>query len=281
MPGARSIGEVYGWRGQVNRDSPQARGLVCAGWPSSPIFIDASGNGNQATNSGSARAITSMGMALSCAAGSEKVEDATALGLATGTSAPWSLSFWHYTRTYVSLSQVWGYGSTPASNTSLVQRRLLQFNNNYYFWGGSADWDSGVAWDVGVWRFVEVVSTGSDLILYIDGVSRASRGSLPSLATAETVITAFSKHPASASSPDMLLVDPRIYNIGHTPSEVRHLYGPQTRYDLFWVPRRSAPKKAATAAGGFSTALFRANAGLGAIGGGPFARANAGVGAVA
>jgi hypothetical protein len=37
----------------------------------------------------------------------------------------------------------------------------------------------------------------------------------------------------------------------------------------------------ATAAGGFSTALFRENAGVGAIGGGPFARANAGLGAIA
>ena len=35
------------------------------------------------------------------------------------------------------------------------------------------------------------------------------------------------------------------------------------------------------AAGGFSTALFRENAGVGAIGGGPFARANAGLGAIA
>lgn len=33
--------------------------------------------------------------------------------------------------------------------------------------------------------------------------------------------------------------------------------------------------------GGFSTALFRENAGLGGVGGGPFARANAGLGAIA
>jgi len=52
-------------------------------------------------------------------------------------------------------------------------------------------------------------------------------------------------------------------------------------FDYGWLNGAIVGKTVAAAPGGFSSAFFRENAGLGSIGGGPFARANAGLGAIA
>jgi len=83
------------------------------------------------------------------------------------------------TRSYVSLAGYWGAGTYDGAinpgNGSI--RALISFSNNIYFFGGSADWNTGIAWSTlidGNPHSIIFTSNGTNIYLYVDGEQKAS-----------------------------------------------------------------------------------------------------------
>lgn len=180
--------------------------------------------------------------AVRAVAGSERIEAAGA-AVPTGAAAPWTISFWHRTRAFVSLSQVFGFGPQLPADVNGAHRYVLQYLNNYYFWGASADWDTGIAWDVDdAWHHAAFVCDGSNLYFHRDGVQRATRTGLPpGLVTAGTYVTAFGRHPSGTSSPNCDLDDCFIWSRALSAAEAWAWYDQSRRGHpdtLRHLPRR-------------------------------------------
>jgi hypothetical protein len=112
----------------------------------------------------------------------------------------WTNSFLHRTRSLVSLSQYWGFGSALSDGSTGTKRNVLCFGGNYYFWGENADWGTGIAFDADSdWHAVDVTSDGSSLRLYVDGMLAAGPQPIPYAAASGTTVTAGGHHPAGAS----------------------------------------------------------------------------------
>lgn len=117
-------------------------------------------------------------------------------------------------RAYVNLASIFGFGTdtTQQSTASGQIRSILQFNDNYYFWGAGADWDTGIPIDTdGRLHVVAFAKKGSITYVdfYRDGRKLASTasltGSLSDLNTAgERSIVVGSGHPSAATGPNML-----------------------------------------------------------------------------
>lgn len=205
---------------EVMADSP-----VCY-WrlgEASGTLNDSSGTGNHGTSSGITYGVAGKiagDDAISIATGAQtnRVEKTSATSLPTSATAAWSIEFWHKSSTFVSLSQMFGFGNPFNATTSLeaptdrgCNRYMLQFNSNYYFWGDSADWDTGVAFDTdGNWHHIVTVCDGTDMIFYRDGVSAATRSGRPFTKTSKTAINAGSCHDGG-SAPTTILDECAIY----------------------------------------------------------------------
>lgn len=164
------------------------------------------------------------GSAMKSRAGAEKIEVGAAGKVPVGASDPFTIAIRHRTFSYVSLAVVFGFGEQLPSNTGGgVQRYFLQFNSNYYLWGGAADWDSGIVWDSdGQWHDAVFISDGTNVSFYRDGIFRAS-ATRPSFGTASSYISAFSGHAAAASSANMDLGYGAIWSRALSASEVKSL----------------------------------------------------------
>lgn len=148
----------------------------------------------------------------------------TATGLPTGATSPWSLAYWHYTFSYVSLSVDFGFGySLPGTGTAGANRYSLEFNNNYYLWGDVADFDTGIAYITGSWNHVCFTSSGSNVYFYLNGALRAS-AALPAYTTSGSVINIGSGHPSATSAPNALINDGCIWSRQLSDSEVSQWY---------------------------------------------------------
>lgn len=167
------------------------------------------------------------------AGSNQRVQKASASGLPTGSTDPFTISYWHR-NTYTFLAVDFGFGNqVPESEgTSGAGRYSLHFNHNYYFWGFVTDWDTRIPYDTdGNWHHISFVSTGSDLIFYRDGVQRANRGSLPSFVTSGTYITLGSRHSAGTVLTGTM-DDARIYNRALSASEVSSLASSRSRLHI-------------------------------------------------
>ena len=164
----------------------------------------------------------------------DRVIFASASGLPTAASASFTLHAVWWNDVYVSLSSIWGFGVGAGSGE---HRRILQYNNNFYFWGNSNDWDTGVTWSglTGL-QFVTFTYDGAALRLYVDGVLRAGPQAI-GFATAEATIVGGGGHP-SGTGPNGRLHEGRIYNRALSPGEVWELFDPRTRFDLYQPWRR-------------------------------------------
>ena len=144
----------------------------------------------------------------------------------------WTISFRHKTSSYVSLSQMFGFGDSLPSSTGLgICRYCLQYSNDYYFWGGGRDWDTGVAFDSdGAWHHIVLLSNGTNLSLYRDGKLVAGPTARPLYDTASQYITFGSKHTSAASSPNSIFSDCLIFGSALTPGIISVLASPDPLY---------------------------------------------------
>lgn len=154
---------------------------------------------------------------------------------------PHTFSYWHRTTSYKSLSSPVSFGNQArtAAGTGVL-RGILQFNNNYYCWGNSADWDTGVAYDVdSLWHHAAVTFDGSDRRFYRDGVLAAgpSNTGVSSFSTVGTYIEASTRHTAG-ESPVGNIDDIRMWSRCLSADEVWRVYSLSIRIDdptLNWI----------------------------------------------
>lgn len=261
MPGARTLQDVLGQGAgiRVNRDSLHARSLGGLWVPASggTTIRDFSGYAKSASISGPTPAVSTVGRVLNYNGTSDYAAVSDAACPAVSNTGAFTVSAWvNFTGTGDGV--VLGRGTGVANNLSYA---LETFQGKVYF---AVDAD-GSPWDVqintgaftcndGAWHLLSGVYSPSSYVgVYVDGIVRASTTtSVPSS------IYSTSGHTFDIGRLNYFATLNFLGGIGsvayHTRAfsdpEVWSLYDPRTRYDLYWVPRRSAPKKAAAAVGG-------------------------------
>jgi hypothetical protein len=147
--------------------------------------------------------------------------------LPVGPTAPWTISFWHRTRTSISLANSFGFGALTNATTG-AGRLVIQADNNYYLLAWGADWNTGVAWDAdNVWHHVAFTSDGAFLRFYRDGVLAAGPIAITYDAAAGDNILVFGQPLAIA--PDMDLGVPQIYDFALSASAIADIYANPNR----------------------------------------------------
>lgn len=242
MPGAKSLTEVLGrWNGQVNWDSPQSRGLALwvPGRQCRPR--NHAGTGYALSDTGGVGiAVTREGLAYTFDGTDTAITPSPTVDF--GSTERYSVSWW--------FSSV----SVAGSNNGFYR------NNNYGWWvqpSGLCMWGRHNGTDVvtsSVGAFPgPVINIGE---LYHPCVTWDGAG--PSLYFNGCLYRTISDATGSAWSIDVLgnqsgdyfngaLRDFRAYRRCLLGAEAMALYSPRTRYDLYWVKRRSQYVKAAGA----------------------------------
>lgn len=215
-----------GYSAEVLADSPLLYWRLGDAGPTTAA--DSSGDGLDGTASGDFFGATGLltgdaDTAISIPTGDNvrRIDRTGVASLPVNTADQWTIEFWHHTTSYVSLAQIFGFGraygtgGSPglegAGGGTKNNRYVLQFNDNYYFWGDGADWDTGIAWDVGSTRHIVFSFDGSKLRMYRDGSPAASRSGLPAgMIAALDNVTLGSCHSAG-SCPDATIDEVAIY----------------------------------------------------------------------
>ena len=146
--------------------------------------------------------------------------------LPTVATAAWSIVAVAQFDAFVSLSNIFGFGSQlPSSGGSAGScRYIIEYLNNYYMWGQTADWNTGIALDAdGKTHVLVMTCDGAYLRFYRDGKLAAGPQARPSYTTAGSYITAGSKHTSAASSFDGRFLAGYIYNASLPASSVAEL----------------------------------------------------------
>ena len=178
------------------------------------------------------------GMGLDFALGTGKAEG-QGVDLPTLAGAAWSIVVLLAPRTYVNLAAVFGFGKSLPNGDPLQQRYLIEFNNNYYLWGGAADWDTGIAWDAdNQLHHVVIISDGTNVSFFRDGILRAGPQARPAWGGAITFITAGSRHGGGVTSGQFTLFDGRIYNRALPPALIY-----QMAHDARWELHSPPPRR--------------------------------------
>jgi len=193
-----------------------------------PNDWSSSGNNGTTVNSPTAAA-GKIGGAVSFSAANSKIENTAGANLPNGGApAPFTLQGWQKSASYVSLSQLWGFGpQLPTGSTAANCRYVLEFNSNYYFWGCLADWDTGVAFDAdNAWHHWAFTWDGSNMYFYRDGTQQATRSGHPGITTAGTYITAGSHH-TSGANPDSIQDELKIITVARSADWIATEYASQ------------------------------------------------------
>jgi hypothetical protein len=113
---------------------------------------------------------------------------------------PWTISVWLRASTFPHLACVFGFGAQMPISTDYVERYIIRNNNHYYLWGGSADWDTGIAVDTdNIAHHIAVVSNGSKYYFYRDGIELAN-GNVHTSQTASAGYITFGSHHSNGSA---------------------------------------------------------------------------------
>src|SRR3989338_2687980 len=235
-----SVGALNGWFGGGAEIPADTMARVLVGYwgfeeGSGAMAYDGSNYGNTGTlTAGPSWTKGKVGSALSFDGTDDYVEKASAIGLPTGATAPFTLSGWVKVSAYVDLSHVFGFGSQmPNGLNNGTMRSILEYNSNWYFWGAGADWDTGIAFDAdNNWHFAVISANATNIFFYRDGVLRASSARPAALQTANTYVTMGSKHSAGAFFNGQI-DEVRCYNRELSAEEVRYHYnrgGPQAQW---------------------------------------------------
>jgi hypothetical protein len=247
MPGARSLGEVLNWRGQINHDSPQAVGLK-GWWPTNgPQEIlalrDRSGFGNHATTSVYPTAAYSPVMGR-CRQydGTNDTWKAPSISTPTGVT----VMCWAEMASYT------GATAGLVCKESVNNEWLIFLENGlFYFRVAGIGTSVGAAPSDGAHLFAGSVlrpgAGGRTSYAYIDGVDAGSVFGGADFPNGTGVNDIGSIGIPGVYDFSGRIGDVRIYDIAHPQRVIAHAALPQTRWDLYWVNRRSAPKKVAAA----------------------------------
>ncbi|KPK75278.1 MAG: hypothetical protein AMJ79_11870 [Phycisphaerae bacterium SM23_30] len=219
---------------QINTTNPLSKefiSLMSLNEGTGNIINDLSGNKYNAINLGCTWKPTSWlpyGTSLDFAAGAEKLES-IARRLPIGPNDPWTIYAIVEIDTYISLANIFGFGlqlpNDGGGPNAEKNRYILEFNNNYYFWGGTIDWDTGIGIDVdSLIHHIVFTCDGTNLRFYRDGILRAGPQVIPYTQNAGNYITSGSGHNAVASSWDGRLVTGIIYNRALRLSEIKRNY---------------------------------------------------------
>jgi hypothetical protein len=231
------------WGDPVVRDHPNNHGLVAwwlplPGWNSGPRLpnILALGDNGARASHGTltdgptwATGLNGFGAIDSTGSGTQSAKTTAAVGLPSATLSPFTITYAHQTRNYVFLSSPFGFGGDPHDATLPNDGRIrgvLQFNNNYYVWGASADWDTGVGYDTDALpHLISVTFDGASRTLYRDGVLAAgpSTTGVASLAVPGTYLWANERH-ASGNSPDAKFLGGMVHDRALSDGEVAALH---------------------------------------------------------
>ncbi len=139
----------------------------------------------------------------------------------TAVAAPWSFAATLQPFGNVSLSHIVGFNCIYSGNEidggagrDQKVRGLLNYLNNYYFWGGSTDWNTGIAFDTdGLVHTVMVTHDGSTLRFYRDGVLRGSTArNHTSASTSGGYFVIGNEHSSGAASPNARIISGRGWN---------------------------------------------------------------------
>lgn len=270
MPGCRTINDVLGAGSgvRINRDSPQATGLVsfrtAAVKPSmyrdtirpATYYATAAGSISQSVDSlgpalymdGASGSYLDCGIdpALNFTSGNFTIASYLKIVSIADGDVFWSRGTYGDVGFYF---QVYAHKFTFASLTDLTQGTLDPL--------GLTGWH----------KFI-VVKNGTAISFYLDGVldPNTTSGSHSPASNTSTSLK-LGSYSDGTLAPEMKWFEFAAWNRALSAPEVWSLYDPRTRYDLFWVPRRSAPKKAAAGGGGGVVSLqhiYRHVAGIGA-----------------
>lgn len=188
---------------------------------------DSSGNNNNGTTVdlpiGHWRAGRSGGKAVYLDASTHKVERVGAVNLPVAAADAWTISALITVPTYRAIAVIGGFGSTLPSSTATVQRYMMTQSNNYYFYGGGADWNTGIAIEISeAWRHVVFSCDGTNLYFHLNGKPRGSTAR-PAFGTAGTTITVGSRHPGGTGFTGKVDCF-RIYKRRLSDAEIARLY---------------------------------------------------------
>lgn len=162
-------------------------------------------------------------------------------------TAPWTIAVTLSATANVSLSHIFGFGlfysGTALGASSTGQNRaILNYLNNYYWWGESADWNTGVAFDIdGIVRTIVFAHDGTNIYFYRAGVLAGSTARPAGVSTtpAGRYAVLGNKHSSGTNSPSATIYNGRAWNRCLTASEVVEYSGnPNCVYAprSIWVP---------------------------------------------
>jgi hypothetical protein len=149
-------------------------------WAFEDNFNDTSGNNNNGTASGAPAFVTGkFGKGVSIASPADGVHlNFGAVGLPLAGNASWSMNVWaKYAAAPANLEYLAGWGVNDGFVGALDTggaRAMIAFggaaNNNFYYWGGSRDLNSGVQYTVDdAWHMYTVTYNGTGMRMYKDG----------------------------------------------------------------------------------------------------------------
>jgi len=249
VAGAKTPWEVQGlWRGDLNRESPQARGLGLWYPMQEPIvggttILDRSGSGYHGTiNNGPAPVLVSQrqSKALQSSSGSGTYVQAT--------SVPWgsargvSVAFWVRMDALTSFGYLWSLNNLDSS-------AMMSFAYNpggyFYYYDAAVKafyWNPS-AGDIA--HVVVVFESDSAMRFYVNGRDTAVDAPAGNaLGTATLNLFRYS----GGNYADISLWDFRVYTRALSAAEAWTIYDPRTRYDLYNIRRPRRSKGAAAVA---------------------------------
>ena len=238
----------------LNRDSPQARGLV-GWWPLTWDIRDYSGRNNhgvgdqQGTGSIPTHTILDVGgvvdfEASSTTNGGSVQADFSLLNI--GADGPISMAIWLEIETILStgVELCFSIGDDVANQSIFLGYRNVAGGQwQWQVWSGTNVVSGTPTLTAGARVLLAGTYDGATMRLFVDGIERSSG--------AESVLSFGSGSPdvriagrpsdGNALLPDNKMWDARIWNRVLAPAEMWALYHPTTRWDLYWQPRIMVP----------------------------------------
>jgi len=239
---------------RIEQDSPQAQGIAhCI-----PMFgpargRDLVGHGMGALSGDAYYSAGKFGQAIDIPGTSDSLSFTSAYSPLSGQSTTWAM--WAEIRaTENGVGSFW-----RSSDTNFEWYSLLSGSVDIYWYmhSGTRVWEAGgysVVGD-GVTHLIIMVAdaTSGKCYAYRDGLQVAQTTATAGAITAGLKSWKIGENPASVWHDfDGVITDIRAWNRAFSADEIWALYDPQTRWDLYWQPRRTIFLPAAAAGGGLS-----------------------------
>jgi len=244
MSGARSLQEVLGlWRGEINYDSPQAQKLAlwypANGFANEVRMVERVRAHNLTFSGGSAPVASPFGYAFRFD-GTDDVADTTDTNVPlVGTGISMVLTMRLVSQGAFSGSPL--FKSVNSFNSGIWDWGLLPAGgDSYYTIRNGGNQSPGQSLPVGSWCQYAATCDENATIDYLNGKPGTTQGGIGVGATFND--NARWVHVAGAVAGGVIqtdIADIRVYDKRLTASEAFTLYAPSTRYDLYYVRRRT------------------------------------------